>query len=101
MTSVLKAKIEKTDYRWSSNYGYVHDTAWALALGLNHSLHFLNDSGLEQFTNNQYYLDAIKRGMRDVHFAGISVSIPLKSSMIILKLNRFLFDSAHAILVLK
>ena len=74
LTSILKAKIAETEYKWSSYYGYVYDTAWSLALGLNNSLSFLNESGLKNYSNNPYYLDAIRSGMREVNFAGLSVS---------------------------
>ena len=58
----------------SQSYGWVYDTAWALGVGLNNSLHYLNDSGLKDYTNNAYYLDAVMKGMHDAKFVGISVS---------------------------
>ena len=75
MTAILKAKLAKTDYILSVNYAYVYDTAWALAVGLNNSLNYLNESGLNQYINNPYYLEAIYRGLHEAHFAGISVSL--------------------------
>lgn len=75
VTAILKAMVEQTSYSLSENYGWVYDTAWALALGLNNSLRHLNDSGLDNYTNNPYYLDAILKGMYGVDFAGISVSM--------------------------
>lgn len=75
VTAVLKDKIAQTNYILSSYYGWVYDTAWALAVGLNNSLSHLNESGLDHYHNNPYYLDAILKGMRNVSFAGISVSI--------------------------
>lgn len=58
----------------SSYYGWVYDTVWSLAVGLNNSLQHLNESRLHQFTNNPYYLQAILGGMYDVNFQGVSVS---------------------------
>ena len=75
VTAILKRKVAQTNYKLSANYGYVYDTAWALAVALNNSLRYLNDSGLDQYTNNLYYLQAILEGMHTVNFAGVSVSI--------------------------
>ena len=74
MTNILRSRLDQTSYKWSANYGYIYDTAWALALGLNNSLSYLNNSGLDDYTNTPYYLNAIRKGMHDVQFAGISVS---------------------------
>ena len=57
------------------NYAMVYDTAWTMALGLNNSLNYLNDSGLQQYSNNPYYLNGILKGIQDVNFAGVSVSV--------------------------
>ena len=78
MTDILKKMVAETDYLLSQSYGLVYDTAWALAVGLNNSLSYLNDSGLQQYTNNRYYLDAILMGMREVNFQGVSVSAKKK-----------------------
>ena len=53
----------------------MYDTAWALGLALNNSLKYLNTTGLDQYSNNPYYLNAIIQGMHEVNFAGLSVSI--------------------------
>lgn len=71
---MLKEKLAQTDYLLSKSYGWVYDSAWALAVGLNNSLKYLNESGLDNFTNNRYYLDALLKGMHEVNFQGISVS---------------------------
>ena len=75
MSAILKAKLAETNYKLSKSYAWVYDTAWALAVGLNNSLRYLNESGLYSYTNQPYYLDAILKGMYDVNFAGISVSV--------------------------
>ena len=74
LTALMKSKVEQTNYTLSLNYGYVYDTAWSLVLGLNRSLTYLNQSGLDQYRNNPYYLEAINRGIQEVNFAGLSVS---------------------------
>ena len=71
---MLEHKLSQTEYKLSMYYGWVYDSAWALALGLNHSLSHLNDSGLKEYTNNPYYLNAIIKGMNAVQFEGLSVS---------------------------
>ena len=75
MTTILENKINGTGYKLSMNYAMVYDTAWTMALGLNNSLNYLNDSGLQQYTNNPYYLNGILKGIQDVNFAGVSVSV--------------------------
>lgn len=75
ISEILKAKLAETNYKLSNYYGWVYDTAWALAVGLNNSLRFLNDSGLKDYTNNPYYFNAILNGIRKVNFAGMSVSV--------------------------
>ena len=74
ITKILKHKLSQTEYKLSMYYGWVYDSAWTLALGLNNSLSHLNDSGLDGYTNNPYYLNAIMKGMLGVQFEGLSVS---------------------------
>ena len=75
VSDIIRAKVAETPYTLSSYFGWVYDTAWSVALGLNHSLTYLNESGLTDYRNNPYYLDAVLKGMHDVHFHGISVSM--------------------------
>ena len=75
LTEILKDKAAKTEYKLHLKYyGWVYDSAWALNLGLNNSLRHLNDSGLDEYTHNQHYLNAIHKRIHDVNFEGLSVS---------------------------
>lgn len=75
ITDILKAKLAETNLKLSNYYPWVYDAAWALAVGLNNSLQYLNESGLQDYTNTPYYLNAIINGMREVNFVGMSVSL--------------------------
>ena len=74
MKHYFENDVAKTEFRLSASYAWVYDTAWALALGLNNSKRYLNESGLQNYTNSPHFLDAIMKGMFDVKFAGVSVS---------------------------
>ena len=74
VSDIIRAKVAETPYKLSSYFGWVYDTAWSVAIGLNHSLKYLNESGLHEYSNNPFYLAAVLGGMHDVSFRGISVS---------------------------
>lgn len=67
--------MAETEYLLASSFAWAYDTAWTIAVGLNNSLKYLNETGLHDYTNNNYYLNAIMRGTMEVNFAGASVSI--------------------------
>lgn len=67
--------VSGTPYRLSRTHPWAFDTAWALALGLNNSLDYLQGAKLEDFDYNRTDIyTAIKRGMDEVRFEGVSVS---------------------------
>lgn len=53
---------------------WAYDAAWALAVALNKSMLYLGSNELENFSYNRSDIyDAIKRGMGEVFFQGVSV----------------------------
>lgn len=74
ITDHLMAKLAETEYKLSENYGWLYDTGWALAVGLNNSLSYLGRPGLHNYTNSPYFLEAILKGMHEANFMGITVS---------------------------
>ncbi|KAL5006196.1 hypothetical protein ScPMuIL_015002 [Solemya velum] len=65
--------VQGTGFQVSRSTPWVYDAGWALALALNHSLQFLGDKKLEDFTyNDTGIFDAIVSGIQTVSFVGVS-----------------------------
>lgn len=69
----LHAK-QNTPYNLTRNHPWIYDAVWALALGLNNSLKYLNGSKLEDFDYTRSDIkQSILKGMDEVRFEGVSV----------------------------
>ncbi|XP_060557326.1 gamma-aminobutyric acid type B receptor subunit 2-like [Ruditapes philippinarum] len=70
----IKVLASSTNFSLSSSLTWIYDTPWALALGLNNSIKYLEASGLElhNYNYSDKYLQAVVRGMKEVKFQGIS-----------------------------
>ncbi|XP_053381997.1 gamma-aminobutyric acid type B receptor subunit 2-like [Mercenaria mercenaria] len=66
--------VSNTKYAMSSSAAWVYDTPWALAIGLNNSIKYLERSGLQlhNYNYSSQYLEAVVKGMREVNFQGVS-----------------------------
>ncbi|KAJ8299112.1 hypothetical protein KUTeg_023172, partial [Tegillarca granosa] len=72
--------VSGTPYLLSRTHPWAFDAAWALALGLNNSLAYLQDAKLEDFDYNRTDIyTAIKKGMDEVSFEGVSGPVSFKN----------------------
>ena len=63
---------------------WAYDAAWALAVALNKSMLYLGSNELENFSYNRSDIyDAIKRGMGEVFFQGVSVWSMFKPTYVV------------------
>ncbi|XP_060581360.1 gamma-aminobutyric acid type B receptor subunit 2-like [Ruditapes philippinarum] len=68
----LEKQAQKQNLTLVTYTGWIYDMVWALAIGLNNSLKYLDQSGLNRYNYSDYYLNAITAGMKDVDFNGMS-----------------------------
>ncbi|XP_053381960.1 gamma-aminobutyric acid type B receptor subunit 1-like [Mercenaria mercenaria] len=70
----LRGFVSETRYTLSTFSSWIYDTPWALAIGLNNSIKYLGESGLQlhNYNYSSEYLDAIVKGMREVRYMGVS-----------------------------
>ncbi|XP_045177177.2 gamma-aminobutyric acid type B receptor subunit 2-like [Mercenaria mercenaria] len=68
----LELQAEKENITLVSSAGWIYDMVWALSLGLNNSLKYLDNSGFNGYNNSDYYLNAITSGLKEVDFYGMS-----------------------------
>ncbi|XP_060573691.1 gamma-aminobutyric acid type B receptor subunit 2-like [Ruditapes philippinarum] len=70
----LQDLVKVTNYEMSTFISWIYDTPWALALGLNNSIKYLAESGLQlhNYNYSSQYIDAVIHGMKEVRFDGVS-----------------------------
>ncbi|XP_052762188.1 gamma-aminobutyric acid type B receptor subunit 1-like [Mya arenaria] len=70
----LRVLDSSTPYVQSRYTPYVVDTAWALALGLNNSLKYLDEKGLSlsRYKYSEDFNQAIVNGIKETSFVGVS-----------------------------
>ena len=72
----MKSEASNTPYSITRSHPWIYDAVWALALGLNNSLKYLNGSKLEDFNYDRSDIrECIIKGMDEVSFDGVSVSL--------------------------
>ncbi|XP_052799303.1 gamma-aminobutyric acid type B receptor subunit 2-like [Mya arenaria] len=70
----MQQKADQLGWKFTAYTPYIYDAVWSLALGLNHSQKLLSPLGLSlsDYNYSNVFLEAIKSGMKEVHFHGMS-----------------------------
>ncbi|XP_076116620.1 gamma-aminobutyric acid type B receptor subunit 2-like [Mytilus galloprovincialis] len=77
--SWMKSEASNTPYSITRSHPWIYDAVWALALGLNNSLKYLNGSKLEDFNYDRSDIrECIIKGMDEVSFDGVSGPVSFK-----------------------